>query len=259
MKTFARRRTARGGCLVKLLVFFVFMGAALALAWMLFLPVIFTQQIRRRTGFDADVSSFALNPCTGRIAVRGLVITNPPTFPVPDCLQLRAFEANADVWSCFGEKLIIDELTLDVRLLTLVKRADGHSNAEVFQGNLAGPVPAPPSAKSHVLVRKLHLRFDTLVLADHTERKPRVREYRLNFDQTFLNISDPKQLLVPGVMRSLMTNDLAGGLGQFLPGDLGKLLTESARTGQSLLKSAERKAADTFHGFLDKLEEMRKP
>ena len=141
----------RGGCLTKLLILLVFAGAAFALAWMLFLPLVLTHQLRRRTGFDAEVTSLAVNPLSGRIVVRGLVLTNPPTFPVKDCLQLRAFEADADLWSCFGDKLIIDELNVDVRQLTLVKRSDGHTNLDIFQTNLAGPVPPLPTAKTHVL------------------------------------------------------------------------------------------------------------
>ena len=259
MKGGGGQRAERGGCLAKLLIFLVFAGAALALAWMLFLPVIFTRALRQRTGFDVEVTSLAVNPVSGRMVVRGLVISNPPTFPAKDGLQLAKFEADTELGSYFGAALVIDDLTVDVTKVTLVKRADGHTNLEIFQQNLAGPVPLPPSAKSRVLVHKLRLKVDVLVLADYSERKPQIREHRLGFDQTFTNVSELKQLMVPAVLRSLVASDAAGGLGNFLPRDLGKQLGEAVRAGENWLKPAENKATDTFRGFLDKLEEMRKP
>lgn len=260
MKGREGRHALRGGCLAKLFVLFVFVGAGLALAWMLFLPVIFTGQLRRQTGFDAEVTSFAVNPLSGRVVMRGLVISNPPTFPVKDGLHVTTFEANSEVGSYFGNKWIIDDLTLDVAKVTLVKRKDGHTNLEIFQQNLAGPVPLPPSAKSQVFVHKLRLKVDALSLADHSERVPRVKEYKLGFDQTFENVSDPKQLLAaPNVWRVLVSSGAAGDLGGFLSGDLSKQLNESLRGGNSQAKPAGGAVPENFRGFLDKLEELRKP
>ena len=260
MKGLALRRRNRGGCLVKLLVLATFFAAAFALAWMLFLPVVLTQQLRSRTGFDAEVTNFAVNPVTGHVVLRGLVLSNPAAFGMKDGLQLRTFEADADVSSYFGDKLIFDDLTIDVQRLTLVKRADGRTNLEFFQHGLVGMMPGPPSAKSGMLVRRLHLRFDTLGLADRSNAQGlRVREYQLGLDQTFTNISELRQLLGPDVLRTLLANDLLNGLAPFLSGDFGRTLTETARAAGSAPPPAGSKATDLFRGFLDKLEEKRKP
>ena len=97
MKGLALRRRNRGGCLVKLLVLATFFAAAFALAWMLFLPVVLTQQLRSRTGFDAEVTNFAVNPITGHVVLRGLVLSNPAAFGMKDGSTL--------VWDDqFGEK-----------------------------------------------------------------------------------------------------------------------------------------------------------
>ncbi|MBC7367246.1 MAG: hypothetical protein H7343_10635, partial [Undibacterium sp.] len=198
----------------------VIVGAGLSLAWMALLPVAFVRVVRERTGFDTEIASLSANPFTGRVTLRGLVITNPPTFPAPDFLQLRAFEAEVEMWSLFGEKAVIDTLTLDVRQLTLVKRASGPTNSDVFRAQLAVRGSGPAVKKSAVLIRRLHVRFDTLVLADHTEAKARVRTYRLGLDQQFSNISNLGQLFVPSVLRGLGERDVASGLAAFLPSDL---------------------------------------
>lgn len=86
-----------------------------------------------------------------------------------------------------------------------------------------------------------------------------MRTYRLGLDQQFTNISGLGQLFVPAVLRGLGARDAASGLADFLPKDLVGLLGDAAKTGDSWLKSTGRKTDDTFRGFLDKLEEMRKP
>ena len=71
------RGAGRGGCLLRLMVVLVVLGAAAALAWMLFLPVVVADQIRARTGFAVSVASLSCNAFTGKLAVRGLVVRNP--------------------------------------------------------------------------------------------------------------------------------------------------------------------------------------
>ena len=73
--------------MLRLLVVLTVLFAVSALAWMLLLPVWITSGIRDRTGFDASVASVSCNPFTGRLAIRGLVLTNPAGFLPGDFCQ----------------------------------------------------------------------------------------------------------------------------------------------------------------------------
>ena len=266
------RGAGRGGCLLRLMVVLVVLGAAAALAWMLFLPVVVADQIRARTGFAVSVASLSCNAFTGKLAVRGLVVRNPASFPVSDFVELREFSGEADVWSLFSDRFVVEHLTVDVRRVTLVRRADGRSNAEVFRQNLSGPpgaaaTPPAPGASApparQFLIRRLALRFDQLVVADHTRTKPVVEEFPLGLDQHYANLTDAKQLLVPEVLRRLAAANLPPALGGWVPGDFGRALGvavegASAR-GTELLKDAGQTATDLFKGLREKLEESRKP
>ncbi len=268
--------------MVRLLVLLVALLAFVALGWMLLLPVVVTNQIRSRTGFEATVASLSCNAFTGRLTIRGLVLTNPPTFPTSDFLQLREFHAVGDIWSLFSGPITLDELVLDVRRLAIVKRADGRSNVELLTRNLGLSVPAPVSASRPPVTgsaapiaapsspaprkfhfRKLTLRVDQLMLADYSGTKPDVHEYRLTVDQRYENVTDAKQLLVPDVLRKVAAEDLGPGLGRLVPGDFGRALGEAAReaalSGEVLLKDAGGKAKDLFRGLREKLEESKKP
>ncbi len=223
------RGRRRGGCGVRLMMLLVVVAAAGSLAWMTLLPVMFVRTVRERTGFDPKITSLSANPFTGRVSLRGLVIANPPEFPTSDFLQVRSFEAAVDGWSIFGERLLIDSLALDVRQLVLVRGARGPSNFELFRSKLEGPAPA--NTKSPVEIRRLHLRLDTLVLADHGGTAPRVRTYALGLDRKFVNISALNQLLAPEFLRGLVEPEAASGLGPFLPPDLRAPRDKAPPTG----------------------------
>lgn len=277
-----RQRTAecRGGCLVKLFLLFAVAVAVGALAWMLFLPIWVTAEIRARTGFDASVASLSCNPFGGKVTVRGLVLSNPATFPKRDFVELREFAAEAEVWSLFSERIVVDALSVDVRRLTLVRRADGKSNAEMLHREMGGGVlvvapevgaatkSSPPPATApelgrKFLIRRLALRFDQLVIVDYSGAVPVVQEFALGLDQRYENVTEAKQLVVPEVLRKVASADLGPILGRFVPGEVGRALGAAAREaatgGTELLKGAGQRANELLKGMREKLEETKKP
>lgn len=258
--------SSRGGAFVSVLVFFSVIFALAALAWMLFLPMIFAEQLQRRTGFDVTLRSLAVNPCAGTIELRGLVLTNPPGFPVRDFLQLREFRAEAQVMTLLSDRAVFDNVVLDVAQITVVKTTAGRTNAELFEQGFAERESAAGASRvaqtaPRFLIQRLTLRFDRLVVADHSETVPQVREIRLNLNRSFTGVTDLKPLLSPEVWQSLAP--IAAAVSSLVPNDLGRALQvaahDSARTGAERLKRAGEKAGEKVKGYLEALEESKKP
>ena len=256
----------RGGILSKLLLLLVVGFAIVALAWMLFLPAVLTTQLRQRTGFDATVESLAVNPFTGTVKLRGLVVTNPPTFPVHDFVRVREFYADAEVFSLWSDRPTFQSIRLDVDTVTLVKRENSQTNADAFQQHLAEPTdgrPRPPASRPsrQFLIRHLAVRIDRLVIEDRSTRSPFSREYRLGLNQSYENVTDVKDLLAPAALQSLAPVAIA--LKGLVPGDLGQAIGDAVKdvgkAGEGFLKSAGHKAGEKVKGYFDALEESRKP
>lgn len=260
------RRTSSGflgGAWFKLLVVLAVLFAAASLAWMLFLPVVVTSQLRSRTGFDATVQSLSVNPFTGRVHLRGLVVTNPPTFPVHEFMEVREFESDLAVFSLLSDRIVFETIVLDVASVTLVMRPDGQTNATAISQHLtAGEAGSPQPVKPHpFLIRHLTLRADRLVIVDHSTRLPATREFHLGLNQSYTDVTNVRQLLSPAAMQSLAPVGVA--LKGLLPGELGSAITDAVKdatkAGAGFFKNAGHKAGEKVKGFLDALEESRKP
>jgi hypothetical protein len=146
MREARHSRSEAGGAFARLVVWLVGVGAVGAFAWMLLLPEYVTRAIKSRTGFDASVASLSCNPFSGEVTLRGLVLSNPSSFASSDFLQVREFHLAGQVWSLFSEPVSLEELTLDVRRIALVRRSDGQSNAGLLAQNLGlgQPVSSVP-------------------------------------------------------------------------------------------------------------------
>ncbi len=245
--------------------------ALVALAWMAFLPAVVEHELRSVTGFDFRVAVLSANPFTGRVVVRGLAAINPPAYPTPDFVQLRELRADVEVFSwIYSGRIVVDDLDLEILKIALVKLHDGTTNAGAFMAAFTRRGPAPPvaaagppapSKRTRYLVKKLHLRIDQLVVADYSGAKLDEKTYSLNIDQTYIDVTGPRQLLVPGFVTSLHAFGLRHDVARLLPGDFGSALAAAAGTAADLgagVKAAGKKTGEYLKGLLDKLEQSPK-
>jgi hypothetical protein len=244
--------------LAKSCVFVAGVLAIVALSWMIFLPYVVERELRAITGFDFRIAVLTANPFTGRVVVRGLSARNPSTYPAPGFVEVRSIRAEVNVFaSASGGRMTFDELDLDTDSIEIIRRRDGRSNAGDFmaafsRGGTAGEAPV---ARKGYLVRRLHLRLDRLVVVDYTGSKPDKKAYDLHIDQSYNNVSDTRQILVPDVVKKLHDFGLHHDVAQLLPGEFGTALA-GAVGGAAHVGSA-------IHGvakkLLDELDQKPKP
>jgi hypothetical protein len=239
--------------------------AAVSLAWMIFLPRVVEHELRAVTGFDVRVKVLKADPFTGQVVVEGLTAKNPPSYPTDEFFELRVLRADVNLFSClFAERAVINRLDVDVEKIALIRQHDGKSNAGDFmaafsRGSSApspGPAaPAAPRKPRAYLIRKLHIQLEELEVADYTGSSTEKKSYKLKIDQTYNDVTNPRQLLVPSVINSLYAFGLHHDIAKLLPGDFGQALADTvggvAHIGSSIKKSLK--------DALDKLEQSPKP
>jgi hypothetical protein len=248
------KASRRGGGGFNLMLFLAILFACLAVAWMILLPFAVTKLVQERTGFGLEIQTFYANPFTANLEVRGLVITNPPAFPRKDFVEVREFRADAQLFSLFSHRPVIDYMVVNMTEITLVKDQRGLINTRVFQEGLARPSPdaQPPAAAPgrEFLIKRLQVRLDRLVIADYSRRKPDVHEFTLNFSHTYENVTSAKQLAAPFAD---IFAPLAGAIGGILPETDAALRAAGGR-----VKETGRKTGEAVKGLFDALEKTLK-
>lgn len=243
--------------MLKALILSACLLAAAAVAWMVLLPRLAERELRQLTGFDIRVQVLTVNPFTGRVVVRGLTAFNPPAYPERDFVELTALQTDVNLFSwAFEDHVTINNLDFDLKKVELVRLHDGKSNFGECSAALTGPPTPKAAAKPHkYLIRHLRVRLEKLVVADYTGSQSQVKTYNLNIDQVYTNVSDPRQLLVPQVVKTLYSFGLHHDISQLLPGDFGVALADAVG-GVTKLTS---KGTDFLKGVFDKLDHSAKP
>jgi len=251
--------------MIKALLILATLLAIAALAWMAFLPAFAERELRAVTGFDIRVPILSANPLTGRLYVQGLTAKNPSGYPSPDFVEIHSLQADVQVFSLlFGDRVVIDNLDLNVGTLDIIRLHDGKSNvgqcSDAFSPPMAPGTPAAPARR--YLVKRLHIRMEKLVIEDYTGFNPEKKVYNLNIDHAYTDVSDARQLLVPDVVRTLYSFGLHHDTARLLPGDFGVALAAGvdgvAQVG-SKVKDVTHKTGEYLKGLLDKLEQSPKP
>jgi hypothetical protein len=186
------------------------------------------------------------------------MLGNPHAYPRKEFLQMREFEAEVELTTLFSDKLVFRSVRFDVVLLAIVKREDGPTNVQAFQNYLAGGrAPAQPAKGRPFLIRKLEVKLDQFMVIDHSHREPAVREYALQFDRSFVNVTDTQQLLLPSSVDQLFA--LGGAVGTLLPADVAGAIDRAVRSGTDVMRELARGNPTIAGGFTDTLEESKKP
>jgi uncharacterized protein involved in outer membrane biogenesis len=106
-------------------------------------------------GVPVHLDGAIVNPLTGMVRIKGLVIGNPEGFKTPSAMELNDFKLKIDMSSLFSKTIVIEEILIDAPQITYEKSLRS-SNLSTLQAKLAakkpaaapdGTVPAPEKKK----------------------------------------------------------------------------------------------------------------
>jgi len=250
-------RAEKGGLLIKLMLALAILAAVAVVAWVILLPTIVVSTIRSRTGFSVKVDKLSVNPFTAKVAIQGLVLKNPATWPAESFVELREFRADVELFTLFSRRLVADEIVVDVAQLTLVKNQDGIMNAVAFRDTLTGRPPTPAAgpksdaAKKEFLIRHLVLKFDKLTYVDYTGGRTRTKDYNLNISRDMRDVDSVAKIVSP----------FSGAVLAALAGTMSGLFPNNADVLQSFkggLQQVGEKTGAKLKELMDSLDKLRR-
>jgi uncharacterized protein involved in outer membrane biogenesis len=102
-------------------------------------------------GVPVKLETAVVNPLTGMVQIKGLVVGNPVGFNTPSAMELGDFKLKIKMSSLFSEAIVIEEILISEPQITYEKSLKS-SNLSTLQANLTStaaetPAPAAPEAK----------------------------------------------------------------------------------------------------------------
>jgi len=98
-------------------------------------------------GVPVHLNSVVVNPLTGMVRIKGLVVGNPAGFNTPSAMELNDFKLNIKMSSLFSKAIVIKEILIDAPQITYEKGLKS-SNLSTLQENLAPKEAAAPKAEA---------------------------------------------------------------------------------------------------------------
>ncbi|MFA5689329.1 MAG: hypothetical protein WC959_09325 [Kiritimatiellales bacterium] len=106
-------------------------------------------------GVPIELHSVSINPFTGTVNLKGLVVGNPAGFNTPSAMELGEFKINLCTKSLFSDTIVIKEILIREPGVTYERALRG-SNLSAIQDHLASPetVPAEETAAAETPAEK---------------------------------------------------------------------------------------------------------
>lgn len=118
-------------------------------------------------GVPVHLDKAIVNPFTGLVQIKGLVIGNPEGFNTPSAMELNNFKLKIKMSSLFSKAIVIEQILIDAPQITFEKSLKS-SNLSTLQANLApketaaskteaAPAPEKKKAAKKVIIEDFQL------------------------------------------------------------------------------------------------------
>ena len=98
-------------------------------------------------GVPVHLDGAIVNPLTGMVRIKGLVVGNPKGFNTPSAMELNDFQLKIKMSSLFSKAIVIEKILIDAPQITYEKGLKS-SNLSTLQENLAPKGAAAPKTEA---------------------------------------------------------------------------------------------------------------
>lgn len=225
--------------------------------------------IAEHTGLTTHLQGIDVGILSPHVQVRGLILTNPPGYPVSEALSVEDITLRYNRRSLFTDTVILPELSVSLNHLVMVCNEAGQSNLDGVVGDSfegiwprrtggggeapevspsPAPAPAPPRAgrpEKNIAIDKLTVKIGDVKLIDHYRRgdKPMTVVVPLNYQRTFTNVTNLNAL------GQVIGMDIGLRAAPHLLGQLDQILDFDRESQRENLRELEGKVKDLLKGL----------
>jgi hypothetical protein len=214
---------------------------------------------RVMAGMPLSIQKFDLDILHTAVDIEGLVLKNPSGFHdtvLIDVPKILVAYARASI---FSGKLHLKTIEFDMKQFTVVKNEKGQLNLDrlrALQGTQkpSAPItkekPKAPAKPIPIQIDMMRLKIGKVVYVDYSGGSPSTKEFPINFDQSFQNITDLNSVVRLIVLKAMMSSGISN-LVNFDLGGLEGTLTGAFNTSTKLAAQAAAKSMDALQTAVD--------
>lgn len=202
------------------------------------------------TGLRLNMASLNVGIIKTLVGIRDLRLFNPKGYKDKIMLEMPEIYLDYDLPAVMRGKIHLEELRIDMKEFVVVKNENGELNLDslkVIQAQKEGQkVQEKEGGTPEIQIDTLQLKIGKVIYKDYSRGgRPVIKEFTLNLDEKYENISDPYSLVSLIVVKSLMNTTIARLVDFDLKGLQGTI-SDTLATAQKMAAEAAAQAEETI-------------
>ncbi len=223
-----------------------------------------TAGVRAMTGLKLSIRSMDFGIFKTLIGINELQLYNPSGFVDELMIDAPEIYVDYDLGAFMKGRTHLEEVRLNLKEFIVVKNEAGELNLDslkVVKAEEEEEVDKKEKSKTRELqIDVLELRIDKVVYKDYSKgTPPKVKEYNVNIDDRFENITNPKTLVRLIILKALKNTAIArlanfdiGKLQRGISGTVKKTTEKVQEATDRAVKDIEEKARETARETVEK-------
>jgi hypothetical protein len=231
-----------------------------------------TAGVKAMTGLKLSIKSMNIGILNTLIGINGLQLYNPPGFVDKLMVDLPEVYVDYDLGAFIKGKVHLEEVKLDLKEFSVIKNEKGELNLDslrVVEEKKEEKVEGEEGKEEEktkmpeLQIDVLELKIGKVVYKDYSKgTPPKVREFNVNIDERFENITNPRTFISLIIVKALkntaiarLTNFNLGALQEDVAEKLKETTKKVVETADKALetgKDLEKKVKDTAKKTIEK-------
>ena len=186
------------------------------------------------TGLKLRISKLNIGVINTLVGIKDLTLYNPKGYKDRVMVNMPEIYVDYDLGAIIGGNIHLNDIKINLNEFVVIKNEKGELNLDslkVVQAQKEGKPPQEKEKAPDIKIDKLQLTIGKVIYKDYSKGgEPSVREFNINLDETYADITDPYSLVSLIVVKALMNTTIAS-LTNFnlsgLEGTVGETLTKA--------------------------------
>lgn len=213
------------------------------------------------TGLRLRIQSFRVGLINTLVGIKNFRLFNPKGFKDKIMLNMPEIYVDYNLPAIFKGKIHLEEMRINMEEFMVVKNENGELNLDslkVVQAQKEGKKPSDKAKAPEIQIDTLELRIGKVIYKDYSRGgEPSVKEFNVNLNERYENISNPYALVSLIVVKALMNTTIAS-LANFDLKGLQGTISDTLATAQKVVAETAEKAKEAVKVTTEKAKEVAK-